>query len=186
MNARKLITVAAICVAAALPALAGTGKSISINFAGPRDSPTNPGDSAFSTVSGSALFGALPVAGDNWNNFQTHSSTHGSGVASASSIKLNDGTVAAGVSASWNASCTYSVSASSTTDNIFNSFLDGSDAQTLTLSGLTAGNGFPSTCTVYIYCASDRSKQGAVFCPKTVNGTTYTYANGAVTAGMTS
>ena len=116
MNARKLMAVTAICVATALPALAGTGKSISINFAGPRDSPTNPGDSAFSTVSGSALFGALPVAGDNWNNFQTHSSTHGSGVASASSIKLNDGTVAAGVSASWNASCTYSVSASSTTD----------------------------------------------------------------------
>ena len=186
MNTRKLMAVTAICVATALPALAGTGKSISINFAGPRDLPANPGDSAFSAVSGSALFGALPVAGDNWNNFQTHSSTHGSGVASASSIKLNDGTVAAGVSASWNASCTYSVSASSTTDNIFNSFLDGSDAQTLTLSGLTAGNGFPSTCTVYIYCASDRSKQGAVFCPKTVNGTTYTYANGAVTAGTTS
>ena len=60
----------------------------------------------------------MPVAGDNWNNFQTYSSTYGSGVASASSIKLNDGTVAAGVSASWNASCTYSVSASSTTDNI--------------------------------------------------------------------
>lgn len=129
MNTRKLMTVAAICVAVALPTLAGTGKSISINFAGPRDLPANPGDSAFSAVSGSALFGALPVAGDNWNNFQTHSSTYGSGVASASSIKLNDGTVAAGVSASWNASCTYSVSASSTTDNIFNSFLDGSDAQ---------------------------------------------------------
>ena len=184
MNTRKLMAVAAICVAAVLPLLAGTGKSISINFAGPRDLPANPGDSAFSAVSGSALFGALPVAGDNWNNFQTHSSTHGSGVASASSIKLNDGTVAAGVSASWNASCTYSVSESSTTDNIFNSFLDGSDAQTLTLSGLTAENGFPSTCTVYIYCTSDRS--GAVFCPKTVNGTTYTYANGAVTAGTTS
>ena len=174
-----------LCMASGV-ALADSAKSISINFAGPRDSPTNPGDSAFSTVSGSALFGALPVAGDNWNNFQTHSSTHGSGVASASSIKLNDGTVAAGVSASWNASCTYSVSASSTTDNIFNSFLDGSAEQTLTLSGLTAENGFPSTCTVYIYCASDRSNAGAVFCPKTVNGTTYTYANGAVTEGTTS
>jgi hypothetical protein len=181
-----MTAVAALCVAAALPVLAGTGKSISINFAGPRDSTANPGDSAFSAVSGSALFGALPVAGDNWNNFQTHSSTHGSGVASASSIKFNDGSVAAGVSASWNASCTYSVSASSTSDNIFNSFLDGSDAQTLTLSGLTPENGFPSTCTVYIYCASDRVSSKAVFCPKTVNGTTYTYANGAVTAGTTS
>ena len=178
--------IAAICVAAVMPSWAGTGKSISINFAGPRDSTANPGESAFSAVSGSTLFGALPVAGDNWNNFQTHSSTHGSGVASASSIKLNDGSVAAGVSASWNASCTWSVSTSSTTDNIFNSFLDGSAAQTLTISGLTAENGFPSTCTVYIYCASDRASSGAVFCPKTVNGTTYTYANGAVTAGTTS
>ena len=186
MSIKKMTAVAAICVAAALPTLAGTGKSISINFAGPRDSTANPGDSAFSTVSGSALFGALPVAGDNWNNFQTHSSTHGSGVASASSIKLNDGTVAAGVSASWNASCTWSVSTSSSSDNIFNSFLDGSAAQTLTISGLTAENGFPSTCTVYIYCASDRASSKAVFCPKTVNGTTYTYANGAVTAGTTS
>ena len=118
MNIRKMTVLAALCVATALPSWAGTGKSISINFAGPRDSTANPGDSSFSAVSGSALFGALPVAGDNWNNFQTHASTYGSGVASASSIKLNDGTVAAGVSASWNASCTYSVSASSTTDNI--------------------------------------------------------------------
>ena len=178
--------IAAICVAAVMPSWAGTGKSISINFAGPQDSAANPGDSSFGAVSGSTLFGALPVAGDNWNNFQTHASTYGSGVASASSIKLNDGSVAAGVSASWNASCTWSVSTSSTTDNIFNSFLDGSAAQTLTISGLTAENGFPSTCTVYIYCASDRAKSGAVFCPKTVNGTTYTYANGAVTAGTTS
>ena len=118
MNIRKMTVLAALCVATALPSWAGTGKSISINFAGPRDSTANPGDSSFSAVGGSALFGALPVAGDNWNNFQTYSSTYGSGVASASSIKLNDGTVAAGVSASWNASCTYSVSASSTTDNI--------------------------------------------------------------------
>ena len=60
------------------------------------------------------------------------------------------------VAASWNASCTYSVSANSTSGTIFNSFLDGSAAQTLT---------------IYIYCASDRSNAGAVFCPKTVNGT---------------
>ena len=193
MGMRKLtgkaaILAAAICAAAATSAFADgwVSKSISINFAGPRDSSASPGDSGFSAVSGSALFGALPVAGDNWNNFQTHASTYGSGVTSASSIKLGDGTVAAGVSASWNAACTYSVSASSSSDNIFNSFLDGSAAQTLTISGLTAENGFPSTCTVYIYCASDRSKQAAVFCPKTVNGTTYTYANGAVTAGTTS
>ena len=191
MGMRKLtgkaaILAAVICAAGATSAFADgwVSKSISINFAGPRDSSANPGDSSFSAVSGSALFGALPVAGDNWNNFQTHASTYGSGVTSASSIKLGDGTVAAGVSASWNASCTWSVSASSSSDNIFNSFLDGSAAQTLTISGLTAENGFPSTCTVYIYCTSDRS--GAVFCPKTVNGTTYTYANGAVTAGTTS
>ena len=35
---RKLMAVATICVAAALPSLAGNGKSIPINFAGPRDS----------------------------------------------------------------------------------------------------------------------------------------------------
>lgn len=105
MGKRKLtgnaaILVAAICTAAATSAFADgwVSKSISINFAGPRDSLA-PGDSGFSAVSGSALFGALPVAGDNWNNFQTHASTYGSGVTSASSIKLGDGTVAAGASA---------------------------------------------------------------------------------------
>ncbi len=186
LTGKAAILAAAICAAAATSAFADgwVSKSISINFAGSRDSSASPGDSGFSAVGGSALFGALPVAGDNWNNFQTHASTYGSGVTSASSIKLGDGTVAAGVSASWNTRCTWSVSTSSSSDNIFNSFLDGSAAQTLTISGLTAGNGFPSTCTVYIYCTSDRS--GAVFCPKTVNGTTYTYANGAVTAGTTS
>ena len=178
--------VAAMCVAAATSAFADgwVSKSISINFSGSQEPNSSSTDVDFSGVSGSELYGALPVAGDNWNNFQTHSSGYGSGLTRSQSIKLGDGTIAQDVSASWNASCTWSVSTSSSSDNIFNSFLDGTAAQTLTISGLTAGNGFPSTCTVYIYCTSDRS--GAVFCPKTVNGTTYTYANGAVTAGTTS
>ncbi len=191
MGMRKLtgkaaILAAAMCVAAATSAFADgrVSKSISINFSGSQEPNSSSTDDDFSGVSGSELYGALPVAGDNWNNFQTHSSGYGSGLTHSQSIKLGDGTIAQDVSASWNASCTWSVSTSSSSDNIFNSFLDGTAAQTLTISGLTAGNGFPSTCTVYIYCTSDRS--GAVFCPKTVNGTTYTYANGAVTPGTTS
>ncbi len=174
----------AVCTATCALAEGWTSKTISINFSGSRDTPNAPTDADFSGVSGAGLYGALPVAGDNWNNFQTHWSGHGSSVSRSQSIKLGDGMIASGVSAEWNASCNYSVTGTATPNNIFHSFLDGSDQQFVTISGLTAANGFPSTCTVYIYCSSDRNN--AVFGPKSVNGVTYTYAGGVVKEGSTS
>lgn len=193
-KAVRISPTAAICMAAVFsircPALAGgwADRTISINFSGSCDKANAPTDDDFSGVSGTALYGALPVAGDNWNNFQTHYSGYGSSVSRSQSIKLGDGTVAQGVSAAWDTGVTYTINKSARHDSIFHSFLDGNVNQKLTLSGLTAENGFPSTCTVYIYCGSDRGTYNAVFEPKTVNGKTYTFSTEtrAVEEGTTS
>lgn len=174
-----------LCMTAGV-ALADSAKSISINFSGSPDSAKKPTDVDFSGVSGSGLYGALPVVGDSWNNFQTHWSGYGSSVERSRSIRLGDGTIAQGVSAAWDTSCNYSivgVNGSAAPNNIFHSFLDDAANQKIEISGLTADNGFPATCTVYIYCSSDRAKQNVVFAPKTVNGVTYTYADGEVKEG---
>lgn len=174
-----------LCMASGV-ALADSAKSISINFSGSPDPANKPTDVDFSGVSGSGLYGALPVVGDSWNNFQTHWSGYGSSVERSRSIRLGDGTIAQGVSAAWDTSCNYSivgVNGSAAPNNIFHSFLDDAANQKIEISGLTAENGFPATCTVYIYCSSDRAKQNVVFAPKTVNGVTYTYADGEVKEG---
>ena len=180
----KMIALAWACVAGGA-ALADSAKSISINFSGSRDSSGNSSDADFSGMNGTALYGALPVAGDNWNNFQTHWSGHGSSTTRRNTIKLCDGTIAQGVSAEWDTSCNYTITATATPNNIFHSFLDASANQYVTVSGLTAENGFPSTCTVYLYCSSDRNDSYA-FAAKYVNDVAYTFVDGAVAEGTDS
>ena len=184
--ARACGVFAAVCIAGGA-AFADSAKSISINFSGTRDANTSSTDAALSEISGAALCGALPVPGDNWNNFQTHWSGYGSSIERSEAIKLCDGTTAEGVSVEFDSAYIYTVTTASAPGNLFHSFLayDSAKPQNLYLeiSGLTAENGFPETCTVYIYASTDRTASSIKFCPKTVNGTTYTFKDGAVTEG---
>jgi hypothetical protein len=165
---------------------ADSAKSISINFSGSRDDKVV-SDTDLSGISGNALYGALPVAGVNWNNFQTHWSGHGSSVERSCNIKFCDGTIAEGVTAEWDSAYIYTIGTDSCPNNPFYSFIvyDHNRLQKLDLKikGLTADNGFPETCTVYIYCSTDRTDAKLKFCPKTVNGTTYTYIDGVLAEG---
>ena len=169
-------------------AFADSAKSISINFCGSRDVNMNPPtDVDLSGMGGDALYGALPVAGKNWNNFQTHWSGFESSIARSTAIKLCDGTTAQGVTVEYDSAYIYTITTDSAPNNLFHSFIayDHTAPQSLFLevSGLTAENGFPETCTVYIYASTDRTATNIKFCPKTVNGITYTFKNGAVAAG---
>ena len=178
---------AAACLAGGV-AFADSAKSISINFSGSIDvNKIPPTDVDLSGMGGDTLYGALPVAGKNWNNFQTHWSGEGSSAARRTAIKLCDGTTAQGVAVAYDSAYNYTVTTDSAPNNLFHSFIayDYTKPQTLYLevSGLTPENGFPETCTVYIYASTDRTMSNVKFCPKTVNGTTYTFLNGAVAEG---
>ena len=66
---------------------------------------------------------------------KTHWSGYGSSTTRRNSIKLCDGTIAQGVSAEWDVSCNWSVATTASPNNIFQTFLDGSADQYLTISG---------------------------------------------------
>ena len=67
-----------------------------------------------------------------------------------------------------------------TSGNLFYSYLDDS-AHSCSISGLTAANGFPGYCWVYVYLSTDNRSR--TFEPVTVNGVTYTYSANIVQEG---
>ena len=166
----------ALCALAALSASAAD-KVISINFASARQS-----NSSFGRIVGEGTFGAYPVAASGWYNVENL----GQVVTDASGLKWQDGTAC-------DSDITYSCTAAtwskdgvaSTThnDDLFYCFLNdgqGKSEVSLTIKGLTAENAVPSNCRVYVYLSAHGTAED--FTPVYVNGTLYTFADGAVTS----
>ncbi len=99
-----------------------------------------------------------------------------------SSVALVDSTGAGtGMTATWTATGTWRVS--DTVGNILNGFLDDNNNGTNVEITIGVSNVSYLAYDVSIYCASDKARS---FSAKTVNGSTYTYANGATRIGDTS
>ncbi len=178
----KSLLAAALTAAVAWPALAQettgggipftNGRSISVNFATGQSNVTN-------NVSGDALFGLdeVAVAGSQWNN-----ATGSSG----ENVALKVSGAASGATLTFRAGATWSVNDSSSalgnTNALLGSFLDDGTAITVgddtsTFAAEITVSGIPfETYDVYLY---SNVNNGSGFKPIQVNGTYYTYADGA-------
>ncbi len=142
---------------------------LSVNFTGGRS-----GNTEYCPIVGSGTFGAVPVVGTCWNNISAPVTEN------LGNLKWNDAVTVRGVTES-NTASLWSLGTSKGVDNLFYGYMD--DNNTTSFAGLTRENGFPTNCTVYIYNSTD--SKNLYFCPMTVNGTTYTFADGAVRPGTT-
>lgn len=148
------------------------GRSISVNFATGQSNVTH-------NVSGDALFGLdeVAVAGSQWDN-----ATGSSG----ENVALKVSGSASGATLTFRAGATWSVNDSSTalgdTNALLGSFLDDGTAITVgddtsTFAAEITVSGIPfETYDVYLY---SNVNNGSGFKPIQVNGTYYTYADGA-------
>ncbi len=178
----KSLFAAALSAAVALPALAQdatgggipftNGRSISVNFATGQRNVTN-------NVSGDARFGLanVAVAGSQWDNITGTS-------AADQALKVSGAT--SGAKLTFRAGATWSVNDPSTalgnTNALLGSFLDdgtaiivGEDSSTFAAE-ITVANIPFEHYDVYLY---SNVNNGSGFKPIQVNGTYYTYANGA-------
>ena len=140
---------------------------LSVNFSG-----GNASDAETGPVTGTA--GAVAVAGMYWNNVPTHVTT------GRANLVWDDGTVRDGVTLDTTTANNWTTGQNPGASNLFYSYLDDTDVSA-TVSGLTAANGFPATCTVYVYMSTDSTAHR--FYPPKVNDVQYTYWNGAAVQG---
>ena len=184
----KSLFAAALSAAVALPALAQdatgggipftNGRSISVNFATGQRNVTNQSN-VTNNVSGDARFGLanVAVAGSQWDNITGTS-------AADQALKVSGAT--SGAKLTFRAGATWSVNDPSTalgnTNALLGSFLDdgtaiivGEDSSTFAAE-ITVANIPFEHYDVYLY---SNVNNGSGFKPIQVNGTYYTYANGA-------
>ena len=152
-----------------------TNYVLSINFSGGQ----RKNDQHYGALSGTDVFGTVPVRGDCWNN------SYAATVAGMDGLLWNDGAVhanAEGVTLSYG-SYTWANSATVVSGNLLHSYLDDTDIN-VTIDGLTEQNGFPRYCRVHVYM-SMTLKSNIQFEPIVVNGTAYTWNGSAVCQGTT-
>ncbi len=141
--------------------------ALSVNFSGGQ----NKNDHDYGVLSGTDLFGAVPVAGDLWNNSYLKT------VSDIGNLLWDDGQTCAGnVTLSFSCKNTWAIDGNNTPGHLFHSYLDDSD-HSVTFTGLTAENGFPSCCWLYVYESTDSNLP---FEPVSVNGVSYAYASSMV------
>ena len=141
---------------------------LSVNVSGGRAS-----ESTTYPVRGAEAYGLQPVYGAFWCNVP------GPAASGVTGLRDQTGQVVDGVSVSLAGVADWTTGVAG--GNLFYSYLNDDGTPTITLDGLTAANGFGSTCTVYIYMSTD-SKNVKFYAP-TVNGTRYTFVDGAVVEG---
>ena len=139
---------------------------LSVNFSG------NKSDATAGAVSETA--GLVPVAASLWNNVPTHQTSGRSG------LLWSDGLARDVVTLSNTTDHNWITGRNAGGSNLFYSYLDDTDVS-VTFGGLTAANGFPATCTVYVYMSCDNSARK--FYPPKINGVQYTVVEGTVQAG---
>ena len=145
--------------------------TLSVNFSGGQKK----NDKDYGPVSGTDTYGAVPVAGKFWTN------TYARVLAAQTGFRWNDGAAHPGnVTFAHTCDHTWANGTAVTSGNLFYSYLDDT-AQSCTISGLTAANGFPGYCWVYVYLSTDNRSR--TFEPVTVNGVTYTYSANVVQEG---
>ena len=137
---------------------------LSVNFSGGNSTDTETGPVT-------ATAGAVPVSGDYWNNIPTHMTT------GRDNLIWDDGSVRDGVTVDTTTANNWTTGQNPGASNLFYSYLDDTDVSA-TVNGLTAENGFPATCTVYVYMSCDNASRR--FYPPKVNDIQYSYWNGAV------
>lgn len=139
-----------------------SAESISINFG-----------SGKASISAGNSVGLDPVIGSSWNQFGQNSQSTGQ------SLK-DDSEQNSGASVTWSSKEIWEAGGSGTgTEQLMKGYLDDGQGVSITVSGLDY-----LTYGVYIYCNTDTAN--AAFSSKTVNGVSYTWADGQTTVGSSS
>lgn len=112
--------------------------------------------------------GAVPIEARYWNNIRTRV-TSGLG-----SLVWSDGLSRDAVTVDATTKGNWYTNKNPGGANPFYTYLDDTDIS-VTVKGLTSEDGFPTTCTVYIYMSCDSNKK---FYPPLVNGVRYTCIDG--------
>lgn len=112
--------------------------------------------------------GAVPVEGCYWNNIRTRATT------GLGNLAWSDGFARDAVSVDATTKGNWYTNKNPGGANPFYTYLDDTDIS-VTVKGLMPENGFPTSCTVYIYMSCDSNKK---FYPPLVNGVRYTCVDG--------